>query len=104
VDEKLPERLRKKVRRRKKKRSEKDAGLFFAVGTFGIVGWSVSIPTLAFLALGLWLDQEFPSDVSWTVAMLLAGITLGSFNAWYWVSEHARRVAVREEEDEPDMD
>ena len=35
--EKIPRQLQEKARRRKKKRKEKRAGVWFAVGTFGIV-------------------------------------------------------------------
>jgi ATP synthase protein I len=84
----LPKTIRRKARRRKRKRAERRAGVWFAVGTFGIVGWSIAVPTLAGLALGVWLDRHYPGDLSWTLALLLAGIGFGCFNAWYWVTEH----------------
>lgn len=87
-DEELARRLAHEAERKARKRSEKREGLWFAVGTFGIVGWSVSVPTLLGLALGVWLDHRFGTRTQWTVAMLLAGITLGCLNAWYWVSKH----------------
>ncbi|WP_442936068.1 AtpZ/AtpI family protein [Nostoc sp.] len=29
------------------------------------------------MALGIWLDLRFPSQFSWTLALMLAGLTIG---------------------------
>ena len=60
------------------------------LGMFGLVGWAIAVPTLAGIALGLWLDRVAPARFSWTVALLLAGVMLGSWNAWYWVSRESQ--------------
>lgn len=60
------------------------------VGLFGLVGWAVAVPTLLGVALGLYLDSVTEGGRSWTLAMLLAGVALGCFNAWYWVSKESR--------------
>jgi len=65
---------------------------------FGVVGWSVAVPTLLGIALGLWLDRLWPGGFSWTLALLLAGVTLGCLNAWYWVS--LERKGIDEDEGE----
>ena len=65
---------------------------------FGVVGWSVAAPTLIGIALGYWLDRMWPRHFSWTLALLLAGVTIGCINAWYWVS-HERKVIDDEEQD-----
>lgn len=80
---------RKAARRRKAER-EGDRSLWFSLGLFGVVGWSVAIPTLLGLALGLWLDTKWPGRVSWTLTLLFGGIALGCANAWYWVSQESR--------------
>ena len=54
---------------------------------FGLIGWSVVIPTLLGVALGLWIDQTWPSRYSWTLMLLLLGIILGCLNAWRWISQ-----------------
>ncbi len=59
------------------------------LGLFGIVGWSVAAPTLVGVALGYWLDLRWPGQVSWTVALLFAGVALGCANAWYWVKRES---------------
>lgn len=57
---------------------------------FGLVGWAVSMPTLIGIALGVWLDERVQSQYSWTLMLLLIGIGLGCFNAWYWINKEGR--------------
>ncbi len=52
---------------------------------FGLVGWSVAIPALIGVALGMWIDFRRPSQYSWTLMLMLIGIALGCLNAWRWV-------------------
>ena len=54
---------------------------------FGVVGWSVAIPTLIGVAVGLWIDGRWPSRFSWTLMLLIVGVALGCINAWYWVKK-----------------
>ena len=60
------------------------------LGMFGLIGWSVAVPTLAGIALGLWIDTTWPGRVSWTLTLLFVGVALGCLNAWMWL----RRVRV----------
>jgi ATP synthase protein I len=69
-----------------KARREKDQSLWFGLSIFGIVGWSVVIPTLIGIALGIWIDARWPSRFSWTLMLLFGGLICGCFNAWYWIS------------------
>lgn len=80
----------RKAARRQKAEREGDRSLWFSAGLFGVVGWSVAIPTLMGLALGIWIDTRWPGRVSWTLTLLFAGIALGCANAWYWVSQESR--------------
>jgi ATP synthase protein I len=50
--------------------------------------------------LGIWLDKHFPGDRSWTLALLVAGLAIGCFNAWYWVSKEDK--AMRDEQEDRD--
>lgn len=75
-------------------------GLWSALGTMGQVGWSVALPTLLGAALGLWLDKHHPGAHSWTLALLVAGLTLGCLNAWHWVSRQDQ--AMRDEREADD--
>jgi ATP synthase protein I len=80
-----------KAARKIKAKQKSEEGVWFGLGMMGLVGWSVVVPTLLGAALGLWLDKKHllanPGTHSWTLALLIAGLTLGCFNAWYWVSK-----------------
>lgn len=80
---------RKAERRRQAEREERRS-IWFSLGLFGIVGWSVAVPTLAGIALGVWLDSRFPGRISWTLTLLFVGIVVGCLNAWYWVKQESR--------------
>lgn len=57
------------------------------IGTFGMIGWSVAVPTVGGAFLGIWLDKVAAQDFSWTIALLLGGLAVGIFIAWGWVSK-----------------
>ncbi|MGD8388820.1 MAG: AtpZ/AtpI family protein [Desulfobacteraceae bacterium] len=80
-----------KERRKLRARSEKDRGVWFGLGMFGLVGWSVAVPTLIGVALGVWLDRAWDTTASWTLTGLLAGVVVGCLNAWYWIKRESRR-------------
>jgi ATP synthase protein I len=84
------ERVAQKERRKIKARQEKDKSLMFGFGMFGLVGWSVAIPTLIGIALGVWIDTTWPGRYSWTLMGLFMGIVSGCLNAWYWVKRESR--------------
>jgi ATP synthase protein I len=88
--ERMSEEIGRKAERKLKARSQRDRGIWFGLGMFGLVGWAVAIPTLLGIGLGLWLDSRFPGRVSWTVTLLFVGVILGCLNAWYWVQRESR--------------
>lgn len=69
-----------------------DRSLWFGFGTFGLIGWSVALPTLLGAMLGLWIDRHFPSGHSWTLALLVAGLVVGCVQAWHWVSQEEKHI------------
>jgi ATP synthase protein I len=66
----------------------------------GLIGWSVTVPTLLGAALGLWLDRQHSGTYSWTLALLVAGLAIGCLNAWHWVAKQDQ--AMREEQQDRD--
>jgi ATP synthase protein I len=68
-------------------------GVLFGFGFVGLVGWSVVVPTLLGMALGIWIDFKFPHRFSWTLALMLAGLSIGCLMAWEWVSQEQQRMA-----------
>jgi ATP synthase protein I len=81
----LPEEIERRVRRRERARRRADRSVWFGLGMFGLVGWSVAIPTLLGIALGVYLDAHHPAGFSWTLTLLGVGVAIGCLNAWYWV-------------------
>ncbi|MDY7015266.1 MAG: AtpZ/AtpI family protein [Cyanobacteriota bacterium] len=81
--------LRDKVQRKLQAKQEGDRTLWLGLGTFGIVGWSVALPTLLGIAIGIWIDTTFPSRYSWTLMFLFVGVAIGCFNAWYWIQRES---------------
>lgn len=89
-----------KAARKLRAQRRKKRNFWAGVGMFGLVGWSVAVPTLLGAALGMWLDKRYPGEHSWTLTCLLAGITLGCLNAWYWVDKENQSINKDLEDDE----
>ncbi|MTW22061.1 AtpZ/AtpI family protein [Allochromatium palmeri] len=89
-----------KATRKLRARRNPTPGVWFGLGMMGLIGWSVVVPTLLGAGLGLWLDEHYPGSQSWTLALLVGGLTLGCFNAWHWVAKEER--AMREEQEDDD--
>lgn len=76
--------LRKSVRRERARR-ERDQSIWAWLGTFGLVGWTVAVPTLLGLALGRFLDNRVAGPISFTITFLVVGVAVGIMMAWRWV-------------------
>lgn len=79
----------KKEGRKLKARREGERSAWFGLGMFGLVGWSVAIPTVLGVAVGLWLDAKLAGQRSWTLMMLGVGVVVGCLNAWWWVKRES---------------
>jgi ATP synthase protein I len=66
--------------------------VWFGLGMSGLIGWSVTVPTLIGTALGLWVDKHYPSTYSWTLMLLLMGLIIGCLNAWHWVDSQYKEM------------
>ncbi|MEE4356174.1 MAG: AtpZ/AtpI family protein [Desulfococcaceae bacterium] len=89
-----------KAARKLRARRNPMPGVWFGLGMMGLIGWSVAVPTLLGAALGIWLDNRYPESRSWTLALLVAGLTVGCLNAWHWVAKEDRDM--REEQEDND--
>jgi ATP synthase protein I len=70
---------------------------WFGLGMYGLIGWSVAIPTLIGVAVGLWVDERWPSALSWTLMLLVGGLLVGCANAWYWLAREQRAISAERE-------
>ncbi|MGD8593389.1 MAG: AtpZ/AtpI family protein [Gammaproteobacteria bacterium] len=80
-----------RAERKRRAQEQRKHTAWFGLGMFGLVGWSVAIPTLIGIAIGVWLDARFPGKPSWTLTFLIIGVALGCLNAWFWVKQESGR-------------
>jgi len=83
---------------RKIKARRSTQGIWFGLGMMGLVGWSVTIPTLLGAATGIWLDDHYPGTHSWTLTLLVIGLVIGCVNAWHWVAKQDREMREGQED------
>ncbi|MFT7527472.1 MAG: ATP synthase protein I, partial [Arenicella sp.] len=88
---KAPDEFSKKIQRRTKRKlksqQRKNDSAWFGLGMFGLVGWSIVVPALLSIGIGLWMDQRWPVGNSWVLTLFIVGIVLGCSNAWYWIDQ-----------------
>ena len=89
-----------KAARKLKARRDSTQGVWLGLGMMGLIGWSVVVPTLAGVALGIWLDKRHPGKHSWTLALLVAGLVIGCLNAWRWVSKEDEEMGEEQDNHE----
>jgi ATP synthase protein I len=87
-----------KQARKLRARRTKRRGTWFGLGMMGTIGWTVVVPTLLGVALGIWIDARWPGSVSWTLVLLVGGLLLGCVNGWLWIARE-QRAMERETED-----
>lgn len=92
--------VRAKAARKLHARRNPTPGIWSGFGMMGLIGWSVVVPTLLGAALGVWLDRRFPGGQSWTLALLVAGLALGCFNAWRWIANEEKAIQEEKEHDD----
>lgn len=81
----------KEVRKLRARKKDKRSALY-GFGLFGLVGWSVVVPTLLGAALGHWLDKNHPGGPSWTLNFLIIGLVIGCLNAWFWIQKENKEI------------
>ncbi len=77
---------------RKLKARNSAQGVWFGLGMMGLTGWSVVVPTLAGVALGIWLDKHHSGSHSWTLMLLVIGLAIGCLNAWHLVTKEEKEM------------
>ncbi len=76
-------------------RRETHRSIWFGLGMFGMIGWSVAVPTLIGVGVGWWLDRNSTSRYSWTLMCLVLGLAVGCLMAWQWVQRERRENISR---------
>ncbi|HUH37798.1 MAG TPA: AtpZ/AtpI family protein [Spongiibacteraceae bacterium] len=93
--------IRRRAERMRRARSAPGSSPLRGLGAFGMIGWSIAVPTVSGAFLGVWLNRVAPQSFSWPIALILGGIVVGGMIAWTWVTrETADRAAPGEQENQ----
>lgn len=82
--------IRRRAERMKAARNDPGESPLRGLGVFGIIGWSIAVPTVGGAFLGLWLDRVAPQDFSWPIVLILGGVVIGGIIAWSWISKESQ--------------
>ncbi|MCO4847164.1 MAG: AtpZ/AtpI family protein [Yoonia sp.] len=85
--DKSTDEIARQAKRMKSRREHPGPSPLRGIGTFGMIGWSIAVPTVGGAFLGLWLDGIAPQQFSWTIALILGGVVVGAFIAASWISK-----------------
>ncbi len=69
------------------------------LGLFGIIGWSIVLPTVLGAASGIWLDNNYKGDFSWTLSLLVGGLMMGCVIAWNWIEKENKEIHKKNEDE-----
>lgn len=92
-------RIEANTQRKLAAQKDRDQSVWFGLGMVGLIGWSIVIPTVLGALLGIWIDKRHGGTISWTLTLLLVGLTLGCLNAWRWVAEENKEINRKGEDD-----
>lgn len=79
--------IRRRAERMQQTRNEPKYSPLNGLGVFGVIGWSVAMPTVAGAFLGMWLNRVAPQSFSWPIALILSGVVVGAMVAWSWIDK-----------------
>lgn len=79
--------IRRRAERMQQTRNEPKYSPLNGLGVFGLIGWSVALPTVAGAFLGMWLNRVAPQSFSWPMALILGGAVIGAMVAWSWIDK-----------------
>lgn len=79
-------------RRKLRARRFRSKSIWMGFSVMGLVGWSVAVPCLIGVALGIWIDAHHWSRYSWTLMLLVLGLLLGCYNTWYWIDRESEQI------------
>jgi len=98
IQDKFSQEVGEKAERKLKAQHEIKRNAWSGFGLFGVVGWSVAVPTLAGAALGRWLDAHYPQTFSWTLTFLFIGLLTGCGVALHWINKENDDMHNRQKE------
>lgn len=86
------EQIAQKEKRKISAQSNDQRSVWFGLGMFGMVGWSLAVPTLLGAILGMWLDKNYAQSFSWTLTCLVLGLVMGGAVAAHWITKENKEI------------
>ncbi|MEB2787089.1 AtpZ/AtpI family protein [Algoriphagus persicinus] len=86
------EQIGQKEKRKISAQSNDQRSVWFGLGMFGMVGWSLAVPTLLGALFGIWLDKNYPQSFSWTLSCLILGLVMGAMVAAHWIAKENKEI------------
>ncbi|MDR1968872.1 MAG: AtpZ/AtpI family protein [Burkholderiaceae bacterium] len=83
--DRLEEAARAEAQRDQAGRADPEPSLGARLGSIGLLGWMVILPTLLGLAAGRWLDRRMQTGIFFSAPLLMAGAAIGFWFLWKWV-------------------
>lgn len=99
-NDKFVSQIEKQTNRKMKNQNEVKKSAWLGFALFGIIGWSIVVPTLLGVVLGKWLDKKYPQTFSWTLTFLLTGLLIGCLVAWNWLKKEHFNIQQKKEKEE----
>ena len=90
VEEHLQREVERRAERHRRAQGDRERSIWFSLSLFGLVGWSIAVPTVLGALLGAWIDHRRPGGFSWTLTLMFVGAVIGCFNAWKWIRQVSR--------------
>lgn len=95
-------RIGDKEQRKIRARKKRNHSVWFGLGTFGVVGWSIAVPTILGIFAGIWIDLHWRTPYSWTLMLLIGGLATGCANAWFWIQKQRQDISRELENNAPE--
>jgi ATP synthase protein I len=88
-----------KKRRLESKEESKDAGMATALGLFGMVGWSMTVPVILFLLIGQFVIKKFELNPDYLLNFIVFGLGIGIYNTFKELRKTLRREFKKEKKE-----
>lgn len=79
-----------------KARRDASSKVWFELGIIGLIGWAVALPTLLGTIIGLFIDNNYAGNISWTLTLLIIGLLTGCLHAWHWMANEENMIQIEQ--------
>ena len=69
----LQDRIEDRERRKLKSQKQGKPNVWQGFGVFGLIGWSIALPLVSLTLVGIWLDERYDHEFSFTLSPIGCG-------------------------------